>query len=443
MVSNEDFDEVITSFRNIISRYGPAGVNSDKIRKIVDSSWLSIASLYLSCKDFESTQEIYDEILRLNPANELLCASARFSKAMIYEKMNRLNCALVEYKIFFVDHKKVLRDSIISNLNYLETPLKIARLYSELNNTDFKIQYKIAREFYFDLASSQSDSRVVSSIYHLLALTYSEIEDWENTVTILRSLVEDHPDTSREPFILYEIANITANQLKQKSKALEIYDSILAKYSNHYLSAYVNMNMGDIYFKNKLYKDARKFYKTVINEHGNSISVCSVAHFGIGMTFEKDGEWEKALNEFEWIWDNYTLSREAMLVPIYISKYYQRNNMKKLADKSFEEAIQKYHSFYENYSKNNLAPISLFQQAVAYENLFKWENALEILKRILDNHSEANIIPDVYLHISGIYLSGLKQNEKALQFYRIFYDRFPNHPALNQVERKINQLTKF
>jgi tetratricopeptide (TPR) repeat protein len=441
VVSQEEYDQTIAKFQQIIDQFGADQANSEQIRSIVENSWLTKASLYELQQDFSNAQKIYDEIIQLNPTNKSLCASAQFSKALLYERLNQLDTALVEYQTFLSNYNSFLKSPDSLKAGYLETPLKIAKLHRFLNKKNVAAQYKKTRDLYMELASVHSNEQIISSIYQLVAASYSDDLDWNRVIETLSSLNAEYPDTTREPFILFEIANIYNNQLAQNDKALTIYNQIITHFPNHQLNATNYLNIGNIYIEDNLYSNARESYKKVIEKHENNLMACAKAQFGIGLTYEREGEMAVAINEYEWISDKYPLSLEAVIIPNYIANYYKRSNMENLANKAFQDAIENYQSFIELYKDNEFVPFAKLQLAVAFRNLAEWEKAINAAVSIITDHpNNIALHPDVYLMVGDIYEKELKQKEQAIQQYQTFLNRFPNHPQKDLVAKRLTDL---
>jgi len=441
VVSQEEYDKTIDKFQKIIDQFDTDQVNSNPIRNIVANSWLTIASLYELRQDFSKAQKIYDEIIMLNPTKKSLCATAQFSKAVQYERLNKLDTALVEYQTFLSNYNSLLKSPDSLKAGYLETPLKIAKLHRFLNRKNVEAQYKNARDLYMELASFHSNEQIISSIYQLIAASYSDDLDWKRVIETLSSLNSEFPDTTREPFILFEIANIYNNQLGQNDKALTIYNQIITQFPNHQLNANNYLNIGNIYLRDTIYSKARESYKKVIENHENNIMACAKAQFGIGLTYEKEGEMAVAINEYEWISDKFPLSLEAIIIPNYIANYYKRSNMENLAKKTFQNAIENYQSFIEIYKDNEFIPFAKLQLAIAYKSLNEWEKAINSAMTIITDHPNSiTLHPDVYLMVGEIYEQELKQKEQAIQQYQMFLNRFPNHPRKDLVAKRLTDL---
>ena len=441
IASEEDFDIAIKSFRSIGKKFRNYATRSQNIRSIVRRSELDIPALFIIQKNFQAALQEYDRIIQENKLDTLLQASARFNKASLYEKLGDLKQALDEYKIFMASYSSLFYKNEAS-FQFLQVPIRIARLKKIMKDKNSNLEYKQARRFYRQLLVTKSKNIPYSLLYQLIALTFSESGQWQSTVRVLKEFLATHGDTIQEPGVLLEIGDIYMMRLNSPSDAIREYQNIIKKYPNHIQTAVAQMNIGDIMLRRGQYDVARTHFGYVINRFKNNPQLCGTAQFKIAFTYEKEGKWAKALNEYEWLWTKYPLTYEALLVPNHIAKYYMDHNMVSLARKAFVRAISEYQSFLDKYKKHKLAAFSQLQLAYSYKSIKKYKQAIRTAERIFADYPKNNIIPDAYLFIAGIYENELDNPQKAIKIYDNLLKKFPSNPNVAVLRKKIQILSK-
>jgi TolA-binding protein len=73
-------------------------------------------------------------------------------------------------------------------------------------------------------------------VLYLKAQIQKKKRNYEQAAALLQEIVDNHPDEIRADNALFQLASLYENQLKQPSKAQELYETLFIDYSNSTLA---------------------------------------------------------------------------------------------------------------------------------------------------------------------------------------------------------------
>ena len=172
-----------------------------------------------------------------------------------------------------------------------------------------------------------------------------------------------------------------------------------------------------------------KFNKTHSN---NDVYIANEAH-----SHDDDSDDQEKMEVMESI-----LSSLDDIIAKY-SKYYagQRALYMKgeiyFSDKQYDKAAESYSAFADKYKKSYLAPISLHNAAVSYEELGDNDSAISNYKKILDFHTDNYPnIPHVLFSLGRLY-EAKEDFKTALEYYNMVSDKHADSDWTNFSKNRI------
>lgn len=133
------------------------------------------------------------------------------------------------------------------------------------------------------------------------------------------TIIDDYSSTKAANTAKYYAALCYVQQ-HNTDEALEM----LLKYKKNddYVWYSAQMLIADLYDEQGDVENAKKYYKHAIK--GNTDLVAPVASFKLGMLFEREGNWEEAYNNYQFVEDNYY----ERFTEMGVSKYLERAKIK-------------------------------------------------------------------------------------------------------------------
>ena len=441
IASPDDYKKAEQAYREIIDKFSSGYEDQAQIKGIVRRSWLTIAQLALMQKKDNEAISIYREIIERSANDIELCAVAQFSLAQSYERADQFDAAIAAYQVVVQDYPPVLSDTLLPNLNILNTPLYIARLYRQKQNVILADQqYEEARRYYADVMQKYPGSDVSLAAQNQIAMTHADQGNWNKAMDVLNNMIVQYADDPKIIGTMFTMGTLYAQQLNQQERALETFQQILQKFPRDKNLGQVHLAIGNIYFSRKQYDDARSKLKFITENHKEDDNLCITAQLGIAKSYEEQNNWNTAVNEYQWIVDNYPKTIQALNIPLYIAEHYRTNQEMVLAKTSYESAIRQYQRVAEQYPNTPLAAIALDNTVSSYIRLENWNQAAKTLQTLSAMDLPIQNKVKVYLTLENIYEEKLNDPIKALEVYSELMEKHPQLPITPAINTKAMEL---
>ena len=438
----EEYEKADNAYQKIIEIFN----QNNKVREIktiVGRSWLARAELLLLQKKYDDAINVYQKIIQRSDSDKELSAVAQYSIASSLQKLQRFDAAIDAYQRVVRNYQPVLSDTLLPNMNILQIPIYIARLYrQQQKNHLVDQQYADARAYYQRICQQYPRSMISLAAENQIAVSFGDQGQWEQAVEMLNGMILKYQNMPELFNVMFTLGNIYHLQLHQPEKALDVFHRIIQKYPHDKNLGQVYLGIGGIYLAQKYYDKARDAFQSVLNNYRNDRNSCLQAQISIARTHELENNWNKALNEYNWAVENYPNTLASLEIPLYIAAYYQKGQQRDLARAAFENAIKQYQQVMDRNPETVLATIALDYIAACYTGLEKWQEASETLQSLTKQELPGPKLVDTYLKLGTIYEEKLNEKEKAFEVYSTLlqkYPQLPNAQSLNEKTAKLQQ----
>jgi tetratricopeptide (TPR) repeat protein len=200
--------------------------------------------------------------------------------------------------------------------------------------------------------------------------------------------------------------------------------------------------IGSLYLLNKKYEDARKTYGEVVAKFSGHDDVVSKAMVDIGNSYLIEEKFDQAIQVFQQVWDGYSRTEVGLMMPLYIAGLYRNANRLDGVQNYLNKAVVFYKSIADNTAEPDVLRINAHQTlATTYMAQEKWGSALDVLRKMLYDFADSNLITPQRLRmisrmINVIAVTRLKNHDKAIEIYQDFIKDHPGH-FLNQFLEKV------
>lgn len=202
----------------------------------------------------------------------------------------------------------------------------------------------------------------------------------------------------------------------------------------------VRFIIAHLYFLKNDFCKAREKFKNLISDFPSQINICLQARFFIGVSYEQEGKWNKALAIFEKIMADYPVSQIAIELPFYIAQYYHKHKEYEQADKILRNAITNYEKIINNYPYEKRLTIAMEDIILkTYEKLNDWDGMIATLEKIVHKHYNTERGAQSLYRLAKICESKNKV-KKAIDRYNQFIKDYPDHKLVNTIKTKIHSL---
>lgn len=228
VVPEQTFNKIIRDYQKIIDRH-PGSRLTPGIRMLV-------GNVYHVKKDYETSREKFNEVIKLYPQNRELQAQAHSAIGKTYEAQDNWPGARKVY-----DH--IVADYALTKTG-LGVPIYIANHYKSQNDYQKTMDaYDRAITHYNTLAAQNPDSPAEYSSLRYLGNCYLDQKRWREAVEVFGKMADkygrpEHMNIRSLDTLLKTINTVSVYQLKDYDLPLSIYQDIIEKNPDHPMKNY-------------------------------------------------------------------------------------------------------------------------------------------------------------------------------------------------------------
>lgn len=439
----EEFEKAEQIYRRLTHRFSQQAQQVPEVKGIVRTSWLALANLFLLRNQYDEAIGVYQEIIDQATTDSELQAISQYYIGMSYERLQRLDEAIAAYQRLVQQYPPVQGDSLVPNFTILQTPIHISRLYRQQGKDAMADQQlEQARRYYQQVSSRWPNTQIAVAAQDQMAASYGEQGQWSMAAEVMNDLIARFATQFELTDIMYRLAKIYEHQLHQPQQALEMYQQISNRYPRSRELGKVNVAIGSIYLDQKKYDLAREKFKHVLSNYTDDEASCLQAQMSIAKTYELENNWHKAVNEYQWVVENFPNSLPALDIPMYIARYYESQQEHELARIAYDKAIKQYTTTVEQYPNSIVAVVAAQNMADIFVKQAQWPKAIETLQRLLTMDLPVPDRVKAYLTLENIYEEKLNDQQKALEVYAELLQKYPQLPFAASLEMKSQELQR-
>ncbi len=200
------------------------------------------------------------------------------------------------------------------------------------------------------------------------------------------------------------------------------------------------MALAELYFIDKEYAKAHITLDEIIEIEGQDVPMLAKAHFFKGSIYEKQDQWEKALEEYAILQDRYANTTLGLQVPLYIGRYYDGKGRDAEADQAYRDAV----AFYDTLARDNegsmlgYAASNMLRES--YVSLKNYEQAGKVIEDTINKYPSLQLITQQLPYVEILYVYALKRPEKAIEIYKNVQGMTENTQIIEVLQKKIDEL---
>ncbi len=440
--------EVIEGFRKVVDRFWEERLRTDVsgLSQAQEQAWyltgkahLKVGELHLENNAYLEAENEFRKMPDSYPLNPYQSARALYYCGAIAELQGDYQKALDDYERIMEDYRPTLEDQNTPEPLLVGVPILRAEVFKKRGESQkFREELDKARSYYHRLYNENPQALLAAAALGKIASTYLLESEPSKAIETLSEL-KDEQGRFPSPVML-RIAQIYLDHARDYRAAESAFSRYLNLYPDSDEAVLAQLGLGLSLFHRREYKKAAKEFLSVEKNYPRKWQQISKAHFLYAQCFEKMGDWQRALTEFNWVKINFPATLEGLEVPYYIAQHYERSGEKRLAQDSFEKGIEFYRKIVDTYSKTSIAPIAQNYVAKSLLALGRWREAAESFKVLAERFPGSRLASASLLAAADIYRVKLKDKTSAANSLREYLDRFPHYPQADQLQREIESL---
>lgn len=405
-------------------------------------AYTRIGALYYDQrKDYDKAYKFFEKIINTPASNPIQRGAAYNFMASCRENSGRYEEAAAIYELLADGYPEYIVPQN-PNIDALNAPIKVAEMYQLIGGeARYFTKLEAARKYYDKLLPMYPNSPFEAAVLGKIVGTYLRENRYEEAVNLLESTKNDSTGLL-SPRVMMILADIYMKNIGNHRKAEKVYRDFLKHYSDNSAAAQMTIGLALTLYEQGKYSQAREAVKDIEKLPDVKRSTIAEAYFLTGLCYEKEGSWDRALNQFDLIQATFTGTEKAFESGLYVANYYRRNGKNKIAENKFNEIIE-YIQRYTNPASSNplLAARAYGYLAKAYTEKGDLEKTIETLITVFEKYPRAPEGRLAPLRLADLYENEKKDYPEAAKWLRMFIDQNPGAGDTTKIAAHIQELT--
>ncbi|MFA4947336.1 MAG: tetratricopeptide repeat protein [Candidatus Krumholzibacteriia bacterium] len=434
------------AYRGIVRDYGDSAGKVAGIEEIVVSAQMELGELEYRGRLLREARNDFEKAVELAKNVPAALANALYSAGVISEELGESAEAIRYYTRFserFLAADSLAR-TVSMNPRYLVTPLKLAELTSRHGDRDGARRWlkEAERVFSFVIGTEKDPAILRETRYNLLA-AYLQQKDWargRDLTNELKKLYRDNPQDLSS--LLYIEAKIYEDGLKDESKALELYQSVVDVYPKSREAPDAVITAAGIHRNAGRLDEAAKLYGTIIDLFKDRISAVVEAQWQLAHIEELKGDPEAASLRYRLIYTDYPETLQGFEAPLRIAFIYRERGAGDAAKAAYDQALK----HYEKLISGQRPPATkIMAEQYIIRTLTedkRWKEAAEHLTAIPDRYPDYSPFRENYLRAASIYEKELGDKEEAIRALETCVAKHPGTDIAGVANKELARLKR-
>jgi tetratricopeptide (TPR) repeat protein len=439
IAASTDFVEATSLYRQVVREADELPENP-WLTSLSKRSLATMAQLEVMQEHVEAAVEVYQEILKRFPSDNELSVAARLGLASLYERSFAYRNAVENFAPLLPNLAAKI-DPNNPQAYLITIPFQYARLHRMEADRQLAVAaYEQAAVTYEQIIHKWPATKAAMQATNFLATILADLQQWDKLNTVLEEQIRKYQKSEYLPRLLFLRAQLMRSRMNQPEYALNLFQELLARYPDHEIVPSVQLEIAAVHMERENYDKARELLGAIVQKYRDQPALAAHAHELIARSYERQGQWEQALNDYRWLAKQYEGQPPALTAPLHIARYYTEQNNQVLAEKAYSEAVEYYQGIINKYPKSMVAALAQEQIANCFIVQRKWQEAVTAtskIAQILDNNVGR---VSTYLLLGRIYET-TDQRQLAAKVYAEFIKQFPQHPLVGSLEERVRRLT--
>ncbi len=215
--------------------------------------------------------------------------------------------------------------------------------------------------------------------------------------------------------------------------AVSKFEKIIEKFPDSQYAINAQLRIADLYVVHKSFDKAREVYDEMISSNEKKPELAALSLFKKGRTYELEGKWAQALKTFNVILTDYEKTNQSLSVPLYIARYYVKNNEQRSARQAYEAAINFYQSIADEYPNTKASLLAENLVVRTYMEQEDWDAAVSYISKL---DKKYRLGPDTLMVLAKIYQNKLNNVRLAKATYERILKDFSNKEKVVEIVKK-------
>jgi TolA-binding protein len=292
--------------------------------------------------------------------------------------------------------------------------------------------------YYQKIIGGFPHSPLTMAATRLLAEEYNFKGDYRKSVSLLETVKDSTGNLVDAAKGM--IADLYFGQLDRKSEAVQMYTDLVSQAKDSTVIASSLMKLATIEFKNKRYDTGRQYLRRLSETFPQSTYLQIQAQQVLAQSFEDQGEFERAKQEYINLINGYPNTKQAIDVMLYLPDFFKKIDQPVLAAQWVSKSEEKLSDLIKNSGDRRVVLMARSYLASFYVHHNMYDKAITQYLELRSQFPKSAEAADALLRTGMIYQFSLKDKARALDAYREFVKLYPASVVRKTVEQEIRKL---
>ncbi len=294
----------------------------------------------------------------------------------------------------------------------LNLPLRLVKTNELLNfPEETKREIGSAEKYYQRLIDEWPNSELSNASRSNLAALYADMERWDDAIATLGGIKDSLGQV--DLWASVRRAEIYTEGKKQPRQAVRIYDSLITRESDSTKLAGLYVRLGKTYFDMKDYRKCRETMSFVKDSFRNYYMQDPSPQKYIAMALEKEGNWDRAENEYLWLITNFPQTEAAFNSYLDIVEHFEREGNTKLRDSWLNRAEEFYNEMAARHAGTPVEASAISFKAEVAKRRGDWAKAAQLLELLYKKFPNSDSGRRALMKASAVYREKLNNTPRA------------------------------
>jgi tetratricopeptide (TPR) repeat protein len=446
LAGDADYDEVIQAYLSVVESYerdfgylaskDSFDVDESKAAHMGGESLIEAARLYQISDRDEKCKELLYSLPDKFPHNRDHKALARLQLGRMEELEGNPLKAEEIYSSLLDDFYPPCDLEMRPNVDVLALPVRMARMFLDLEDQEKYERYlDYAEDYYTGIIEKFKYSPLGMSTIRHLAETYQLRGKPNEAIKLLETVKDSTGAVTGTAQLL--IADIYGTELGDLGSSRKAYNEILNRESDTLLHPRVELQLAKIEFIDSNFAECRRHVGVIKDKYTKYRNILSRAQQLLAMSFEAEGDFNRAYSEYQWLLTNYPESIEAVDTYAKLPEYIRSEDQEDLADQWQEKSADKLKQIRDSKLGSPMGLLAQTNLINLLANQEAWAEAAEELEFLQETYPRSQAGTEALFKAGNIYQDKLKDAEKARATYERQVNLYPDMPITKKAKQEL------
>lgn len=378
-----------------------------------------LASIYYAESKFDSSITILSQLLTLTKLSDRALLSSKSNLARAYHAKNDWESGIDVYKSMIDTFYPPIdaENNIIWEV--LNLPVELLKMSIQLQNLPNNFENsKTTRDYYQKIIIDWPGTDLEKEARRKLAGILADYQKWDEAIETIET-IKDSTGLAHVPDAM-RIAEFLSAGKKNHSAAIAIYEDLLQRVEDSAGVASIYVKIATTHFANESYSDCRETLKFVKNNYYPYYMSNPLPQQYYALSFEKQNEWNRAEDEYQWLITNFTGTESAFEAFLTIAEHYNNLNNVRLTDSWYDKADKFYIKMQAERRGTFIEASAISYRAEVARRRGNWDNAAKRLEELFRRFPDKEVGFRGLNNAIDIYRDKLNNPAKADSLELIF-----------------------